>query len=54
MGAVYRLARPRNLRLLADQIAGMPGINLTVQLLPDVPNEEGTDDAITGIPAHLA
>lgn len=34
MGAVYRLSRPCDLRLLADQIAGMPGINLTVQLLP--------------------
>lgn len=35
MGAVYRLARPRTVRILADQIAGMPGINLTVQLLPE-------------------
>ena len=33
MGAVYRLPQPRKIRLLADQIAGMPGINLTVQLL---------------------
>ncbi len=33
MGAVYRLPSPRRIRLLADQIAGMPGINFTVQLL---------------------
>lgn len=33
MGAVYRLPQARDIRLLADQIAGMPGINLTVQLL---------------------
>lgn len=33
MGAVYRLPQPRNIRLLADQIEGMPGINLTIQLL---------------------
>lgn len=33
MGAVYRTTTPRDVRILADQIAGMPGINLTVQLL---------------------
>lgn|GEM_PF-5438896 len=33
MGAVYRLNEPRQIRLLADQIAGMPGINFTIQLL---------------------
>ncbi|MFZ5816962.1 MAG: hypothetical protein ACOY93_16990 [Bacillota bacterium] len=33
MGAVYRLPQPRDIRLLADLYAGMPGINLTVQLL---------------------
>jgi hypothetical protein len=33
MGAVYRLPAPRDVRILADQIAGMPGINFTIQLL---------------------
>jgi hypothetical protein len=33
MGAVYRLPQPRNARLLADQISGMPGLTFTVQLL---------------------
>lgn len=33
MGAVYRLPEPRDIRILADQYAGMPGINLTAQLL---------------------
>lgn len=35
MGAVYKLPKPQRVRVLADQIAGMPGINLTVQLLPE-------------------
>lgn len=33
MGAVYRLPSPRDIRILVDQIVGMPGLNLTVQLL---------------------
>ncbi len=33
MGAVYRLPEPRDIRILADQIAGMPGLNLTVQVI---------------------
>lgn len=33
MGAVYRLSTPRDIRILADQYVGMPGINFTVQLL---------------------
>ncbi len=33
MGAVYRLAQPRDVRVLLDQMAGMPGLNFTVQLL---------------------
>lgn len=33
MGAVYRLPTPRDIRILVDQIVGMPGLNLTVQLL---------------------
>lgn len=33
MGAVYKLPSPRDIRILADQYAGMPGINFTVQLL---------------------
>ena len=33
MGAVYKLPTPRDIRILADQYAGMPGINFTVQLL---------------------
>ena len=33
MGAVYRLAQPKNLRILADQMVKMPGINFTVQIL---------------------
>lgn len=33
MGAVYRLPSPHNIRILLDQIVGMPGLNLTVQLL---------------------
>jgi hypothetical protein len=33
MGAVYRLVQPRNMRLLVDQMAGMPGLNFTLQCL---------------------
>lgn len=33
MGAVYRLPRPHRLRILADQVLKMPGINFTVQVL---------------------
>lgn len=33
MGAVYRLAQPRDIRILADQLAGMPSLNFTLQLL---------------------
>lgn len=33
MGAVYRLSQPRDLRILLDQLAGMPGLNFTAQLL---------------------
>lgn len=33
LGAVYKLSAPRNVRLLADQVIGMPGINFTLQLL---------------------
>jgi hypothetical protein len=33
MGAVYRLSSPRNMRILLDQMADMPGLNFTLQLL---------------------
>lgn len=33
MGAVYKLPSARDVRILADQYAGMPGINFTIQLL---------------------
>lgn len=33
MGAVYRLPQGRDVRILADQLAGMPGLNFTVQML---------------------
>lgn len=33
MGAVYRLPAGRDIRILADQLAGMPGLNFTVQML---------------------
>lgn len=33
MGAIYRLTEPRNIRILADQMIQMPGLNFTVQLL---------------------
>jgi hypothetical protein len=33
MGAVYRLPAARTVRILADQIAGMPGLNFTLQVL---------------------
>lgn len=33
MGAVYRLPAGRQIRILADQMAGMPGLNFTVQML---------------------
>lgn len=33
MGAVYKLSGARDVRILADQMIGMPGINFTVQLL---------------------
>lgn len=33
MGAVYRLSSPRNMRVLLDQMADMPGLNFTLQLL---------------------
>lgn len=33
MGAVYRLPEPRDLRILADEMMKMPGLNFTVQLV---------------------
>lgn len=33
MGAVYRLPVARDIRILADQMSGMPGLTFTVQLL---------------------
>lgn len=36
MGAVYRLPQPRAVRVLLDQVAGMPGLNFTLQLIGQV------------------
>jgi hypothetical protein len=33
MGAVYRIGPGRDVRVLADQMAGMPGLNFTLQLV---------------------